>query len=32
VACGGLKPDAVRHWERIALVTDVEWIGNALKV
>jgi hypothetical protein len=22
----------VRHWERIALVTDVDWIGNAMKV
>ena len=22
----------VRRWERIALVTDVEWIGNAMKV
>jgi hypothetical protein len=22
----------VRHWERIALVTDVEWIGSAMKV
>jgi len=22
----------VRHWERITLVTDVEWIGNAMKV
>jgi hypothetical protein len=22
----------VRHWERIALVTDVDWIGSAMKV
>lgn len=22
----------VRRWERIALFTDVEWIGNAMKV
>ena len=22
----------VQRWERIALVTDVEWIGNAMKV
>ena len=22
----------VRHWERIALVTDVDWIGAAMKV
>jgi hypothetical protein len=22
----------VRHWERIALVTDIDWIGSAMKV
>jgi hypothetical protein len=22
----------VRHWERIALVTDIDWIGAAMKV
>jgi hypothetical protein len=22
----------VKHWERIALVTDVNWIGAAMKV
>jgi hypothetical protein len=22
----------VRHWERIALVTNVDWIGAAMKV
>jgi hypothetical protein len=22
----------IRHWERIAIVTDVDWIGNSIKV
>jgi hypothetical protein len=22
----------IRHWERIAVVTDVDWIGNSIKV